>query len=112
MNNDMNEDRNNEVRQDNGDLMDNEGAGVTTGGMLAGNLTSGNSASGIMSGMIGGGPASGAAANERVNDEDQENSQLNLDALDTLEGYGDMEKRRTDQGVSQAQSELEAGEMN
>ena len=112
MNDDINDDRNNEVRQDNDDIMYDEGAGVTTGGMLAGNLTAGNSASGIMSGMVGGGPASGAAANESGDDEDQENSQLNLDALDTLEGYGDLDRKRSDEGVSQAQSEHEAGEMN
>ena len=105
------DDRDNEVRQDNDDVTD-EGVGVTTGGILAGNLTSGNSASGIMSGMVGGGPASGVAANEGVNDEDEEKSQLNLDALDTLEGYGDMERKRSDEGISPQQSELEAGEMN
>ena len=103
-------DKDNELRQDN-DEPSEETVGVSTGGILASNLTAGNSASSMMTGTVGGGPASGVAANADV-DDDEENTPLNLDALDTLDGYGNTNKKTGDDGVSQAQSELEAGEMN
>jgi hypothetical protein len=99
----------NETKPENNDT--DETVGVTPAGMLAGNLTAGNTSSGIMSGMVGGGPASGVAATE-VDDAEQEVSQLNLEALDTLDAYGNADRKTGDDGVSQAQSELEADEMN
>ena len=99
----------NELRQDIDDT--DETAGVTLGTMLAGNLTAGNPASGMISGMVGGGPASGLAATEG-GDSEQEVSQLDLEALDALDGYGNANRKTGDEGVSPAQSELEAGEMN
>ena len=85
---------------------------VSTSGMLAGNLTAGNSASGIMTGMVGGGPASGVAANIADGEDPAQDSQLNLDALDALDGFGNRPTATGDDGVSPQQSEHEAQEMN
>lgn len=81
---------------------------VKPSGLLAGNLAAANMGSSTVGGL-GGGPIGALAVDQAADTDTVEDEPLNLDALSA---FGNADRQTGDDGVSPAQQEAEASELN